>query len=759
MSAFNNLKIGIKLTGSFLLVGLIIAVVAVVGYTNMKNINDGMASLYNDRTLPIQQLGLESTALYTLRGDLYESLAIPAQRDEAFSGIQADIPALEKQKTLYEASFMKADEKAEAAHFNMLWIAYKTNVQAAMNSINSGDEASVRQSLIRGPLHDSLATVSTSLAKLIEINRSEAEALNTQADVTLATSVSILVLVTLAGLILAAGLGLFLSRSLSKVAQMLVKTAEQIAQDDLPAFEAAIAAIAAGDLTQSVRVQTPTLAYAAKDEMGDLARTFNAMITRLQGVGASFDQMTASLSQLVGQVAENATSVSAAAGQLDAAAGQASQATSQISLTIQQVAQGTSQQSESVTKTAHSVEEMKRAIDGVAKGAQEQANAVSQATTIMGQLSTAVEGIRQGAAAQAQGMERAGTARTSLAGALQQVGAATEQVAAEAQQAAQSAGDGVNLVTQTVAGIQKVRLATEQLAERVRGLGQQSAQIGSIIETIEDIASQTNLLALNAAIEAARAGEQGQGFAVVADEVRKLAERSSSATKEIAAMIRTIQREANEAVQAMGQAGAEVSAAVKLTDQAGAAFRDIAAKSQRSASRMAGVRDAVTAMHSASGQLEQAVTEAVTITERNRQTAESMGQLNHQMVAGLDTVSAVVEENTASTEQMAAGSGEVTQSIETIASVSEENSAAVEEVSASAEEMSAQVEEVTASAQSLAEMARALQQVVARFKLSSEGGAAPDTRRLTAPTPTATRSSRQAAGGIQVHTRDKNQAA
>jgi methyl-accepting chemotaxis protein len=97
-----------------------------------------------------------------------------------------------------------------------------------------------------------------------------------------------------------------------------------------------------------------------------------------------------------------------------------------------------------------------------------------------------------------------------------------------------------------------------------------------------------------------------------------------------------------------------------------------------------------------------------------------MSGLSNELVAATDAMSAVVEENTAATEEMSAGSTEVTQSIENIASVSEENSAAVEEVSASAEEMSAQVEEVTASAQSLAEMAAALQQVVAQFKLSVE---------------------------------------
>ena len=600
--------------------------------------------------------------------------------------------------------------------------AFHAPMQQVMDLATAGQDAEALVAL-RGPAYTAATAEMNDIQTLIDMGVADAK--QTGADgAALANFATLAMFITLViGVIVALGMGLFLSGALSNAAKLLVKTAEQIAQNDLPAFEAATAAVADGDLTQSVSVQTQTVVYTAKDEMGDLARAFNAMITRLQGVGASFGQMTTNLSQLVGQVAENATSVSAAASQLDAASGQASQATSQISTTIQQVAQGTTQQSESVTKTAQSVEGMKRAIGGVAEGAQEQAQAVSQATTVMSQLSTAVEGIRQGAAAQAQGMARATGAQASLAGALQLVRAATEQVTAETQQAAQSADAGSHLVTQTVDGIQQVRGATERLAERVRGLGHQSAQIGAIIETIEDIAAQTNLLALNAAIEAARAGEHGKGFAVVADEVRKLAERSATATKEIATMIRTIQSEANEAVQAMEHAGADVTAAVKLTDQTGVAFRDIAEKSQGSASRMASVREAVQAMHSASDQLEHAVAEAVTITDRNRQAAEAMGQLNNQMVSSLDAMSAVVEENIALTEEMAAGSGEVAQAIESIASVSEENSAAVEEVSASAEEMSAQVEEVTASAQSLAGMAQTLQALVAQFRLSAMSSA------------------------------------
>ena len=96
MKWVDNLKTGVKIFGSFGAVVLLMIVLAATGYMGMKNLGDGMNNQYTDYMLPVQQLGAASTALYTLRGDLYKSLAIPAQRDEAFSAIQDDIKILAK---------------------------------------------------------------------------------------------------------------------------------------------------------------------------------------------------------------------------------------------------------------------------------------------------------------------------------------------------------------------------------------------------------------------------------------------------------------------------------------------------------------------------------------------------------------------------------------------------------------------------------------------------------------------------------------
>lgn len=128
-----------------------------------------------------------------------------------------------------------------------------------------------------------------------------------------------------------------------------------------------------------------------------------------------------------------------------------------------------------------------------------------------------------------------------------------ESAAANSNETENITHHGVNEVETVISSIRSQADKTRKDAELIKALVEQSNKIGSIVQTIEDIASQTNLLALNAAIEAARAGEAGKGFAVVADEVRALASRSSASTQEITKMVTQIQSDANSANESMNQ--------------------------------------------------------------------------------------------------------------------------------------------------------------------------------------------------------------
>ena len=120
-----------------------------------------------------------------------------------------------------------------------------------------------------------------------------------------------------------------------------------------------------------------------------------------------------------------------------------------------------------------------------------------------------------------------------------------------------------------------IREQIQETSKRIKRLGESSQEIGDIVEIINDISEQTNILALNAAIQAAMAGDAGRGFAVVADEVQRLAERSGNATKQIEALVKTIQADTNEAVISMERSTSEVVQGARLAQNAGGALEEI----------------------------------------------------------------------------------------------------------------------------------------------------------------------------------------
>jgi twitching motility protein PilJ len=217
----------------------------------------------------------------------------------------------------------------------------------------------------------------------------------------------------------------------------------------------------------------------------------------------------------------------------------------------------------------------------------------------------------------------------------QQINVVSANAAESAQVARHSLAaseEGSRAVDNAISGMNGIRDQIQETAKRIKRLGESSQQVGEIIELISDITEQTNVLALNAAIQAASAGEAGRGFTIVAEEVQRLAERSAEATKQIAALIRTIQTDTQDAVAAMERSTQGVVEGTRLSDEAGRALGEIGRVSTQLAELIEDFSNTTSKQAASAGIVAQSIQRILLVTEQTSegtlQTAGSIRQLS-----------------------------------------------------------------------------------------------------------------------------------
>jgi methyl-accepting chemotaxis protein len=435
--------------------------------------------------------------------------------------------------------------------------------------------------------------------KLSNAVAKQAAAINASVGQNVSSSISLLAVIGIVGLIIALLITIWLIRSITRPLAAMTEAAERIS---------------GGDVDVEVSAES-------HDEIGRLARAFQASVDYLR-------QMV----DAAGQIAAGDLTVEVAPRSERDALGRAF--------------------SDMREKIAGMVGAITKESDAVSTASHEMAQSGQQAGLAVGEIANAVGTVAQGAETQVRALERVRGLTADVAAAAQSSAADAEETADAARQARELAGEGAQAVTRATEAIQGVQASTLEITETISELGAMSDQIGGIVDTITAIAEQTNLLALNAAIEAARAGEQGRGFAVVAEEVRKLAEESQTAAASIGALVAQIQAGTGKAVQVVTDGSRQTDQSVETVEQARASFERIDSGVRDMSERVERIAEALRSFVTSGAEMQDSLEQVLSVAEQSSASAEEVSATTEQTSASTQQIAASAQELATTAEHL-----------------------------------------------------------------------------------------------------------
>ena len=474
MNILNNMKTNVKLIGSFLIIALIIVVVAVVGYVNMKTINDDMTVMFHDRTLPIQQLQIIEANAFIIRGDIYKYIIIPEQRDQTKQTIEDSIKIVKENADLYRANSQDAEEDALLTSFDKNWADYQKSFEKDMASVDAGNQEAALKALgTGGETSNTRKAMLADLNELIAIHIQSAEELHLKGDATFASSTKLIFGAGALGMLLAIVFGFVISNSVTNPVRKSLSYLTEMSRGDF-------SILPAQDFLER------------KDEMGDIGRAISVLLESLKN----------SLSQVrdgVGTIASASTELSAVSSQMTSSASEASArsngvatAAEEMSANTFSVAAGIEQAVTNLRSVATATEEMTATIGEIAGNSEKARRITGEAVSQADRISAAVRSLGQSA----QDIGKVTETITSISN---QTNLLALNATIEAARAG-AAGKGFAVVATEIKELAKqTAAATEDIKAKISGVQNSTANtvddIEKVMKVIHDVSDIVTTIA------------------------------------------------------------------------------------------------------------------------------------------------------------------------------------------------------------------------------------------------------------------------
>ncbi|HMN16881.1 MAG TPA: methyl-accepting chemotaxis protein [Ignavibacteriaceae bacterium] len=649
----NNMKIGLRLALGFGITALVILILNVLSIVNLNALNDDMSVVVNDR-FPKTIWANEIIDMINDNSRAIRNAFILDDPEE----IAKELKRLDAGKDLVDArvdSLTRTINSEEGKRIiaNLQDVRKNDYFQARnkmLNHLKNGNR-SLAVEMLFGEFRTAQTKYFDIVRKMVDYQDKLVNDLGTEADKTADRVIMLTLIIGIIAIIFVVVMSYLITISITKPVKLVMERGAQLEKVCITNLGSGLDALAVGNASVKATKETEQLKLMRKDEMGDLAKTVDSIIVKSQGAIDSYEGVRNKITELSGVTQE--LIIDGQEGRLnkrgDAKAFDGAykeiingfnNVLDSVILPIQESAKLIGKYAEgdftsritSQYKGDHQliVNSLNTMGDSVSRVLNQVKEAVQATASAANQISSSTEEMAAGAQEQS-------SQATEVAGAVEEMTktiletSKNASVAAESSKFANETGlKGTKKVEESKIGMNKIVSSAQNTAHIISSLTNKTDQIGEITQVINDIADQTNLLALNAAIEAARAGEQGRGFAVVADEVRKLAERTTKATKEIADMIKMIQREAKDADESMVEAKTAVELGMKLTDEVGVVLNEISHENNK-------VADVV-------GQVAAASEEQSSAAEQISKNIESISSVTQQSASGLQQIAHASED-------------------------------------------------------------------------------------------------------------------